>query len=145
MEEKNKQLETELNYLKEKFDISNNTNENSKNELDLLEEEKNKNNREYDESNVDKNIDTLESIFNMKDLYRSTILKTKNKKIQNKINESIILKDKKKKFKGVVESFKINSIEKEFNLNKLDSEEIKRKEEEEFERQILEEEEKKNY
>ena len=52
--------------------------------MDLLEEEKNKNNREYDESYVDKNIDTLESIFNMKDLYRSTILKTKNKKFKIK-------------------------------------------------------------
>ena len=144
LEEKNKQLENEINLLKEKLGIKNDDNkDNNNNDLNLFNEEKNENNGGDDVLDTDNNNEKSEKILNMKDLYSSTVLQKKNKEIENKIKESTIIKDKnRKKIEKVNESVKINNTEKEFLLNKRDEEEIKRIEEEEFERQTLEEEEK---
>ena len=139
LEEKNKQLENELNLLKEK--LNDNSNIKKNNESNLLHEEENENSDELDK---DKSNDASQSIFNMKDLYRSTVLKKKNEKIKNKIKESTIVKNKDDKNKNKVkESVRVNNSEEDFYFNRKDEEEIKRREEEEFERKTLEEKEKK--
>ena len=126
LKEKNKQLENELNLLKEK--LNDNSNIKKNNESNLLHEEENENSDELDK---DKSNNESQSIFNMKDLYRSTVLKKKNEKIKNKIKESTIVKNKDDKNKNKVkESVRVNNSEEDFHFNQKDEEEIKRREEE---------------
>ena len=110
LEEKNKQLENEINLLKEKLGIKNDDNKdnNNNNDLNLFNEEKNENNGGDDVLDTDNNNEKSEKILNMKDLYSSTVLQKKNKEIENKIKESTIIKNR-KKIEKVNESVKINS------------------------------------
>ena len=128
------ELQTNLSLREEENRILLEKNKELESQLNSLKEDKNENNNNIEFSN---NMNVLQSgIFNIKDLYSSTVIQNTKKKVKKKIKETVnlnvISEDDMEKQKEEEENEKKRKEEEEF--------ERKRKEEEERQRKLLEEE-----
>ena len=128
------ELQTNLSLREEENRILLEKNKELESQLNSLKEDKNENNNNIEFSN---NMNVLQSgIFNIKDLYSSTVIQNTKKKVKKKIKETVnlnvISEDDMEKQKEEEENEKKRKEEEEF--------ERKRKEEEERQKKLLEEE-----
>ena len=126
------ELETNLSLKDEEMRILSEKNKKLEEEKRILEEERKNNNKENNKSeneNDENKENPIKSsrIFNLNDLYKSTIIQNTEKKMRNKIKQSLNL--------NIISEVDMEKIREEEEREK------RRKEEEEFERQKKEEEE----